>query len=145
MGFKPKSINRGTNLTHGAHQSGATEDDRERSFIETNIDICFSLATDRRIHSNFRIFKMLKMSEYTWWVLGFSVTVFRPFEVVPVGTCHLAAPAENDKRWKRETTKSFPDAKAEKNSLTRCARKADGFDWWDRTARLTGIVLQDFL
>ena len=35
MGFKPKSINRGTNLTHGAHQSGATEDDRERSFIET--------------------------------------------------------------------------------------------------------------
>ena len=37
--------------------------------------------------------------------------------MVPEGTCHLAAPAENDKRWKRETTKSFPDAKAEKTAL----------------------------
>ena len=44
---------------------------------------------------------------------------------------------EIDKRRKRETSKklTFPDAKAEKNSLAGDTREANGFDDRDRTAR----------
>ena len=59
-----KSINGRPDLTHGAHESCAGCKLQNHS-LGFNADFYFSGATGGGIHSNFQIFRVLKMSEYT--------------------------------------------------------------------------------